>query len=83
MVRIMWTMSTWNSSRFGHLVPMVDRDHSLPIIDANLCPVGYVESVPTFAEIDLTEEDNGSWREREHAVHINVDLSKDGHCSKE
>ena len=81
VVRIMWTMSTWNSSRFGHLVPMVDRDHSLPIIDANLCPVGYVESVPTFAEIDLTEEDNGCG-EKGHAVHINVDLSKEDGCSK-
>ena len=54
MVRIMWTMSSWNSSRFGHLVPLVDWDRSLPIIDENLCPLGFVESELTFAEIDLT-----------------------------
>ena len=79
MVRIMWTMSTWNSSRFGHLVPLVDRDRSLPIIDENLCPLGFVESEPTFAEIDLTGHNNGC-REQEHAVHMNVDVSKEGDC---
>ena len=70
-------MSTWNSSRFGHLVPLVDRDRSLPIIDENLCPLGFVESEPTFAEIDLTGHDN-ECREQERAVHMNVDVSKEG-----
>ena len=69
----MWTMSTWNNSQFGHLVPLVECDHSLHITDENLCPVGFVESTPTFAEIDLTQEDDVH-RVREHVGDMSMDL---------
>ena len=52
MVRILWAISSWNSTRFGHLVPLVECDHSLFVIEANLCPVGFTEREPVFAEID-------------------------------
>ena len=81
MVRIMWTMCTWNSSRFGHFVPLVERDYSLEITDENLCPVGYVESQPTFAEIDLTEVDDVHGN-REHVGDVSMDLPKENHCRK-
>ena len=71
-VRILWAMCTWNSTRFGHLVPLVERDHSLHVIEENLCPVGYKEREPVFAEIDLTDGDNDC-HEREHILHMDVD----------
>ena len=51
----------------------------MPIIDENLCPLGFVESEPSFVETDLTGHDNVC-REQEHAVHMNVDVSKEGDC---
>ena len=71
-VRILWAMCTWNSTRFGHLVPLVEHDHSLHVIEENLCPVGYKEREPVFAEIDLTDGDNDC-HEREHILHMDVD----------
>ena len=71
-VRILWAMCSWNSTRFGHLVPLVEHDHSLHFIEENLCPVGYKEREPVFAEIDLTDGDN-ECREREHILHMDVD----------
>ena len=76
IVRILWAMCSWNSTRFGHLVPLVERDHSFHVIEQNLCPVGYKEREPVFAEIDLTEGDNGSY-ERDHIVHMEVNQEKD------
>ena len=71
-VRILWAMCSWNSTRFGHLVPLVEHDHSLHLIEENLCPVGYKEREPVFAEIDLTDGDNDCC-EREHILHMDVD----------
>ena len=72
-VRILWAMCTWKSTRFGHIVPLVERDHSIPhYIEENLQPVGYQEREPVFAEIDLTEEDNAC-HERNDIFHMDVD----------
>ena len=56
IVRIMWTKCNWNSVRFGHFVPLVDRVFSLPIIDVNLRPLDFVEKEAIVSEVDLTEE---------------------------
>ena len=56
IVRIMWTKCNWNSMRFGHFVPLVDRDISLPIIDMNLRPLDYVEIRGIVDQVDLSEE---------------------------
>ena len=39
-----------------------------------------MESEPSLAEIDLTEDDVHG--DREHTVHMSVDLSKEDHCTK-
>ena len=56
MVRIMWTKCNWNSIRFGHFVPLVDRVFSLPIVDVNLRPMDFVEKEAIMDEVDLTED---------------------------
>ena len=76
-VKILWAMYSWTSSRFGHIVPLVERVHGMNFIEVNLPPVGYQEREPVFAEIDLTEVDNG-YHERDDDFHMDVDQKEGG-----
>ena len=54
ILRLMWTKGSWLSSRFGHFVPLVERNRSLGIVDVNLPPNNLNMNKNTNVVVDLT-----------------------------
>ena len=62
IVRIMWTKANYSSMRFGHFVPLVERNRCLRVVDCNFPPLDYNRDCNINVIVDLTRdiEENGS-----------------------
>ena len=56
IVRIMWTKASYSSMRFGHFVPLVERNRCLRIVDCNFPPLDYNRDCNINAIVDLTAD---------------------------